>query len=100
MIRFKIIEDYSGLSDSQLDIQAKAGIKCLKTNAKFSFVNNELTDVEAESTVFSSALVATANGDKNSVPIKNKTRGKLLIKLSKLCKETNVQGDGIGRAHV
>ncbi len=94
MIRFKIIEDHSGLGDSQLDLQAKAGIKCLKTNAKFTFVNNELTDVEAESIIFSSALVAIANGDKNSVAIKNKSRGSLLIKTGKLCKETNVQGDG------
>ena len=94
IMRFKIIEDYSSLSDTELEHQIKAGIKCIKTNAKFDFVNNELIDVDAEYLVYGNSLLAIANGDKNSVAIKNKSRVSILIKLGKLCKEINVQGNG------
>jgi len=93
-MRHKVIEDYSDLSDTELDNQVKSGIKGLKGNTNFDFVNNELTDVETESDTFSANVVAIATGDKKSVPVKNKTRSSILIKLGKLCKETNVQGNG------
>lgn len=94
MSRYKIIEDYSHLGDTELAIQAKSGIKGLTGNTRFTFVNGELVAVVTEEALFNGFLVDIATGDKTSVPIKNKSRVSLLIKIGKLCKETNVQANG------
>lgn len=94
MNKSKIITNYESVTDDALEALAAAGIKGTTNNADFTFTHTELTDAAKALTDYQAALAAIATGNSSSVTDKNTARLNLLVCLSVLTAQINIQAGG------
>ena len=94
MSKDKIISNFSRLSDAELNVQATSIAACLTNNNSFTFANGEVAALTAATTKFYNKLAALTAGSVGAVAEKNAARADLIVLLSTIAIQVNLQANG------
>lgn len=94
MKKSKVLTDFSGLKDAELDVKAFSAGKALTGNANFTFTGTQLTGFVNDAATYHTKMAALATGGRTAVIEKNAARAILEKSFGSLAVLVNQQAGG------